>query len=432
MFDWITPPAALVGPALTAYVLFDLFLIVVLARLLGSAMAAVRQPRVVGEILAGIMLSPTLLGDNLSQVLVPLQVRPILAALAALGLILFMFLAGVEFETSAVRGRVKQAGLLALLSVALPALLGFPLAQVMHSAAYIGPAGESRLALALLLGAALSVTAFPIMAHILMERGELNTPLGALGVATAAIMSVLMFTYIAFAGAVAAAGGFGGLLITIMLILLFGLLSWFAVRPLLARWLAPAVESGTVGANHTALVFAGLVLYGLLAQQIGVNALVGGFVWGLILPPAPELRRALAARVRDVALILLLPVFFALSGFATDLKLLTLETLPVTALVLLAAIAGKFLGAAPARAFGLSWNEVGILGALVNTRGLLVLVAGLIGLELAIISNLTFTILVVVALVTNLMTVPLLDLFALRRQPDLTGFGNLSGLSSKK
>jgi Kef-type K+ transport system membrane component KefB len=124
------------------------------------------------------------------------------------------------------------------------------------------------------------------------------------------------------------------------------------------------------------------------------------------------MRQGIAARVRDIALIFLLPVFFAMAGFSTDLKLLTAETLPVVLVVLLAAVGGKFLAAVPARAFGLSWNETGMLGALFNARGLLVLVAGLIGLQLEIISILTFTIIVVVALVTNLMTLPLLNLFS--------------------
>ena len=132
----------------------------------------------------------------------------------------------------------------------------------------------------------------------------------------------------------------------------------------------------------------------------------------MILPTSPELRKAIAAKVQDVAMVFLLPVFFANAGFMADLKLITLQTLPVTLLVLAASIAGKFLAAIPARSFGLQWREVGFLGALFNTRGLLVLVVGLIGLELNIITNLTFSITVVVALATNLMTLPLLNLFS--------------------
>jgi Kef-type K+ transport system membrane component KefB len=391
-----------------AYALFDLFLIIVLARLLGNLLSRLGQPRVVGEILAGILLGPTLLGDNLSQVIAPLPARPILSLISMLGLILFMFLAGVEYDVSQIQGRARQAGLLALLSVALPALLGFPVAAVLHNSTFAGPQGNSLLPFALFIGAALSVTAFPVMAHILMERGELNTPLGSISVATAGLMSVLMFTYIAFAGAVAAASGFADFTLKLVWIALFLLASGFLVRPWLRRTLAGAVKNGQVSGDGMALLFAGMVLYGLVAHLIGINALVGGFAWGFLLPDDRALRQAVAERVRDVAMILLLPVFFAMAGFSADLKLITLEVLPATGLVLLAAIGGKFLAALPARLTGLSWRETAVLGALFNTRGLLVLVVGLIGLQMHIITNLTFTITVVVALVTNLMTLPLL------------------------
>lgn len=416
MFSWLqqlTPATNVAGPVLVAYVLLIVFLIVVLARILGNLMLKLNQPRVVGEILAGIALGPTLLGSNLSKVVAPVEARATVGVIATLGLILFMFLAGVEFDAERVKPKAKQASLLALLSVALPAILGFPVAQMMHTTVYAGPAGAEFLPFALFIGAALSVTAFPVMAHILMERGELNSPMGSLGVATTGIMSILMFLFIAFAGAVATSmasgAGFTNFLLTIVYIILFGLISWYGVRPFLNRVLP---NTSTLTGNHMAIIFGGLVLYGLIAHQLKINALVGGFVWGMILPNAPELRKAIAAKVQDVALVFLLPIFFANAGFLADLKLITLQTLPVTLLVLAASIAGKFLAAIPARSFGLQWREVGFLGALFNTRGLLVLVVGLIGLELNIITNLTFSITVVVALATNLMTLPLLNLFS--------------------
>jgi Kef-type K+ transport system membrane component KefB len=251
------------------------------------------------------------------------------------------------------------------------------------------------------------------MAHILMERGELNSPLGSLGVATAGIMSVLMFLYLAFAAA-AAAGGFSDFLLNVGLIAAFGLVSWFGFRPLLARTIPGLFQNGVLSGTGVAIVFGGMVLFGLITHLLDINALVGGFVWGLILPADPALRQHLAGKVRDVALVLFLPVFFALAGFSTDLKLLTLGTIPAVLIVLLAAVAGKFIAAVPARAFGLSWRDAAVLGALFNTRGLLVLVVGLIGLQLNLITTLTFTIFVVVALVTNLMTLPLLNILSRR------------------
>jgi Kef-type K+ transport system membrane component KefB len=403
-------PSPVTGPLLITYVLLDVFLIVALARILGGLVQKLGQPRVVGEILAGVLLGPTLLGTA-SLAVAPAEARPIISSLSTLALIMFMFLAGVEYDLSRVRGKGKQALVLALLAVAVPAILGFPIARLIHSPEYAGTAGTELLPFALFIGAALSVTAFPVMAHILMERGELNSPMGSLGVATTGIMSVVMFSYIAFAAAVAAARGYADFLTKCGYIVLFGLAAWFAVRPLMRRLLPDNPAGPPISANGMAIVFGGMVLFGMIGHMIGIHAMVGGFAFGLVIPAVPRLRQAIAEKLRDVAMILFLPIFFSVAGFSTDLKLLNAQSITAVALMLLGAIAGKFLAAVPARAFGLSWREVGILGALFNTRGLLVLVAGLIGLQLQIITTLMFTIIVVVALVTNLMTLPLLRAF---------------------
>jgi Kef-type K+ transport system membrane component KefB len=413
----LIPPQNVAGPLLISYVLLDIFLIVVLARILGGMMTKIGQPRVVGEILAGILLGPTLLGQNLSLVIAPAEARPALSSFATLALALFMFLAGVEYDLRKVKGREGQAGLLAVLAIAIPALLGFPIAKAIFSPAFAGEAAKELLPFALFIGAALSVTAFPVMAHILMERGELNSKLGSLGVATTGIMSVIMFSYISFAAAVAAANGFKDFLLKVGLIILFALISWYLMRPLLRRMFPGEELSG----DGMALCFSGLTLYAMIAHQLGINAMVGGFLWGMILPENNALRVNISAKVKDIAMIFLLPIFFAMSGFQTDLKLITLDTLPAAVLMLIGAIAGKFLAAVPSRVFGMTWSETGILGALFNTRGLLVLVAGLIGLQFEIITNLTFTIIVVVALVTNLMTVPVLNLISDRESRSLAG-----------
>jgi Kef-type K+ transport system membrane component KefB len=240
-------------------------------------------------------------------------------------------------------------------------------------------------------------------------------------------MSVIMFTYIAFAAAMATASGMNNFLMRIVQIILFVLVSWLVVRPVLNRVLPGLAQGDVVSPTSMAIAFSGLVLYGLIAHLIGINALVGGFAWGFVLPNDKRMRREMAAKIRDVAMIFFLPVFFAMAGFSTDLKLLTVETIPVIALVLLAAIGGKFIAAMPARAFGLSWRGTGTLGALFNTRGLLVLVVGLIGLQLEIITVLTFTIIVIVALVTNLMTLPLLKLFS---QPQTLPVAEAGGTGS--
>ncbi len=410
VLDWIdalVPPTNLTGSTLLAFVLLDIFIIVLLAQGLGNLSVKFGQPRVVGGILAGILLGPTLLGDTLSQVIAPLEARRVLGAVGSLALILFMFLAGAEFDVGRIKGRVGQACLLGFLSVAVPAALGFPVAAVMYTDVYAA-ADIDFLPFALLLGSALSVTAFPILAYILMERGELNSLLGSLGVATAGVVTVLMFLYMAFAAA-AVAGGFSGFLMNIGLIVAFGVFSWFVMRPYLAATLPSMFQNGTFSSSGMAIVFGGMVLYGLVTHLLDIHAMVGGFIWGVIIPADFGLRQHLTNKVRDVTLVLLLPVFFALAGFSTDFKLLTLETIPAVLIVLLAAVGGKLIGAFPAKAFGLNWRDTAVLGALFNTRGLLVIVVGLIGLELNIITSLTFTIFVLVALVTTLMTLPFLN-----------------------
>jgi Kef-type K+ transport system membrane component KefB len=399
-------------PTIIAYVLLDVFLIVALARILGNVMTKIGQPRVVGEILAGVLLGPTLLGADLSFFISPAEARPILSAIATIALVLFMFLAGVEYDTEVIRGRAGQAGTLAVFAVAIPALLGFPVAALMHNATYAGPKGADFLPFALFIGAALAVTAFPVMAHILMERGQLNSKMGGLGVASTGFMSILMFLFIAFAASVASKNysNFG---LKVALTVAFLAFSWLVARPALDRFMKAQVHDGSMSGNGMAVAFAGMILWGLAGDRVGINALVGGFIWGVIMPQDQAVRHALAAKVRDVAMIFLLPIFFAFAGYSADLKLIHASTIGPLLVVLVAAVGGKFLAAVPAKALGgLTWQETGTLGALFNTRGLLVLVAGLIGLQATIITPTTFTIIVVMALVTNLMTLPLLNLFS--------------------
>jgi Kef-type K+ transport system membrane component KefB len=400
-----------IGPTLIAYVLLDVFLIVALARILGNLVTRIGQPRVVGEILAGVTLGPTLLGKDLSFFIAPTEAQVVLQAIATIALIAFMFLAGVEYDIGVIKGRAGQATTLAVSSVAIPALLGFPVAAAMHNATFAGAKGSDFLPFALFIGAALAVTAFPVMAHILMERGQLNSPMGGLGIATTGIMSILMFAYIGFAAATASKS-YGSFAVKYVEAAIFVVASFVVIRPIIGRVLLRMVRGGELSSTGIGIAFAGMVLWGLIADRVGIQALVGGFIWGAIMPQDQAVRHTLAAKTKDFAMIFLLPIFFAFSGFKTDLKLLFHGVVVIPMLLVLAgAIGGKFLAATPARAFGLSWPETGILGALFNTRGLLVLVAGLIGLQAEIINPTTFTIIVIVALVTNIMTLPLLKYF---------------------
>jgi Kef-type K+ transport system membrane component KefB len=265
-------------------------------------------------------------------------------------------------------------------------------------------------------GACLSVTALPVIAHVLLERGELNSRVGGIAIACSAVASVAMFTYIALATAVSDARGYAGFLVKLGLIVVAAVGVRFLLRPVV-RWLVVRSRSpgGGVTPDTMAVVFSGLFLFALAADRIGVNLMVGAFVWGVVMPANRAFRLALAGRLADVARVLLLPVFFAYSGLFTDLRLLTPSVLSILAVVLVASVVSKFTAALPGRLYGMSWRETFELGALMNTRGLVLLVVGLIGLELGIITQATYTILVVVALITNLMTGPLMDALAVRR-----------------
>jgi Kef-type K+ transport system membrane component KefB len=283
----------------------------------------------------------------------------------------------------------------------------------MHQPLFAGPGGGSLFPFGLFIGACLSVTALPVIAHLLLERGELNTRMGGIAVAASAVASVAMFIFIGLVSAVIDARGYGPFLAKLGLIAVAGVVARFVLRPLLRRWLHRNWLPGKgLSADGMAIVFGGLLLAALLADRLGVNAMVGAFAWGVVMPADPELRLALVHRLTDVATVVLLPVFFAYSGLLTDLRLLSLRVVPVLGLVLAAGLLSKFLGALPARAYGVSWRETMALGALMNTRGLVLLVVGLIGLDLHVITRATFSILVVMALVTNLMTGPLLDALA--------------------
>jgi len=406
------------APGVTAFLLLDLLIVIVLARLLGNLANRFRQPRAVGEILAGILLGPTLIGRDLSAFVAPQEVRPALSAIATLALVLFMFRVGVEFDRSSVKGREGQALALGLLSVALPAALGFPVAAAMHVARYTGPSGTSLLPFGLFIGACLSVTALPVIAHVLIERGELNSPSGSTALAAAAVASVATFAYVGLTSAAIDAHGYEAFLIKMGFVVVAAVLVrvWLMrlVRALLRRNRLP---SSGLSRDGMVLVFGGLLFSALLAEVVGVNLMVGAFVWGVVMPRDLRFRTWLAERVGHVASILLLPVFFAYAGLSTDLRLITLPVLPMLGLFLAVAIATKMLAALPGRLYGMSWIEVGELGALMNTRGLVLLVVGLIGLQMDVITQATYTIVVVVALATNLMTGPLLDALSPRASP---------------
>lgn len=377
--------------------LLALAVVVTLARLLGRAARMLGQPPVVGEIVAGILLGPSLFGTTVSGVLFPAEIMPALSGLANVGLVLFMFVIGYELDRATLAGRGRIAVSVSAGSIVLPMVLGVLLALWLaprHDVTRVMP-------FALFVGAAMAVTAFPVLARILADRGMLRTEVGGLALASAAVDDVAAWSLLALVVAVAAAGGQAPW--QLLLAVPYLLLMLFAVRPLLARLV-------TTARRPLAVVLVGLLLSGAATEMIGLHAIFGAFVFGAVMPAGADLRRETLERVEHVSVLLLLPVFFVVAGLKVDLSTVDGSGLVELALILLVAVSGKFVGAyVAARLHGVPARQAGALATLMNTRGLTEIVILTIGLQLGLLDGRLFSMMVVMALVTTVMAGPLLN-----------------------
>lgn len=407
---------------LLLHVLVAIIVIVGATRVLGHAGRWLGQPHVVGEIVAGIALGPSLLGHLAPRVaafVLPAAVAPLVQVLAQVGVVLFMFLVGVELEPDAIRGKGRAAVAISHASILLPFCSGGALALWLYPR--FGTSDVPFYAFALFLGISMSVTAFPVLARIIAERGLEKTPLGALVLTCAAVDDVTAWCLLAVIVSVVKSHLAGGLL-TFGLVLAYVAVVVLVVRPLLVGRARVVETRGAMTRSDLALVML-LVLGGALATDaIGIHALFGAFSVGACVPRDSLLAQALRQRMEDLVIVLLLPAFFALTGMRTRLGLLDGASAWVAcALVLVVACSGKIIGSAvAARSSGLSWRDAGAIGILMNTRGLMELVVLNLGLDLHIISEQVFAMLVLMAIATTFMTGPLLSL-VLPRAPAAAG-----------
>jgi Kef-type K+ transport system membrane component KefB len=398
-------------------------LILGLSRVMGMLFARMRQPQVVGEMVAGITLGPSVLGalclhfhSNLQQRLFPAGTSmELLNLLSELGVIFFLFLVGLEFEMDLVKNRGRSTVFTALSSIAVPFVLGVGVALFLESCGLFGDV--PRLPAALFVGAAMSVTAFPVLARILTERNLQKTKLGVSAIAAAAINDVAAWVILAFVVAIAhtatrASGGGGkwDALRTVALAAGFAALMLFLVRPFLKRLQLIYDRQGRLSQNVVAVLFLLILACAWSTERIGIHAMFGAFLLGVVMPKGTEFVRHVTEKLEDFTVVFLLPIFFAYTGLKTQLGLLNEPILWVyAALILAAACIGKFGGAAVvAKAFGSSWREASAIGVLMNTRGLVELVILTVGLQFNVINDKVFAIMVVMALVTTFMTTPLL------------------------
>ncbi|MBA3365054.1 MAG: cation:proton antiporter [Actinobacteria bacterium] len=439
------PPQVYASADVVAFVIADIAIILLVARAVGWLFVKAKQPRVVGEIVAGILLGPTVLGGTLAKAatpdapavdgsglvneLFPLQAFSVLSNLGQVGLVFFMFLVGLELDQRLLKGRGRQITLLALAVVIVPIGFGFLVGAVLDSATW-RPEGVDYTTFSLFLGAGLSVTAFPVMARILQEKGLIATQMGALGVGAAAAVTVLMFLVIAAASASAEGSGvveqvgFKALLTVAFLAVLA-----FVVRPLMSFVTRGWREGGSLG-EILGILLPLALLAGLAADQIGINALVGGFLFGLAVPARPGLSEAVIERMEEAVVLFLLPIFLAVSGLRTDFRLLELDMVVGLLLFLALMIIGKWgVGYVVGRGVGLASHQAHTMGVLLNCRGLLILVVALIGLQLGVITSEMQLVFVVGAIVTTLMTGPLIDHFLAKEPVPAEADRRTSGVS---
>ena len=392
--------------------LLQIATIVVFSRLLGFLFTKIGQPLVIGEIIAGIFLGPSLLGffwPGISNFLFQPDSLPNLQFLSQLGLILFMFIVGLELDVQLLKNKVYTAVVVSHASIIFPFLGGVSLAYFLYQS--LAPPQISFLAFGLFMGIAMSITAFPVLARILHERGLTKTVQGSLAITCAAIGDVTAWCILAAVIAIVQAGTMVSAVFTMLLSLLYAFIMLKLVQPGLER--IGVKYAGAEGLNKTFVVlsFAVLFLSALATEVIGIHALFGAFLAGVVMPAQAGFRKILAAKIEDFSLVILLPLFFAYTGLKTQIGLLNDGSAwLICGLIILVAVAGKVFGSVAAAKFtGQSWSDSLAIGVLMNTRGLMELIVLNIGYDLGVLSPTVFTMMVLMALVTTFMTSPALS-----------------------
>lgn len=395
-----------------AMVLLSLTVVIVASRVLGALFArGLGQPAVIGEILAGIALGPSLLGavwPEAGAVLVPSEVGPYVKVLAQIGVVLFMFLVGLELDLRTLRRSSRTTLAVAHGGIVVPFVSGAVLALWLFPR--YGPAGVDFTSFSLFLGVSMSVTAFPVLARILTDRGVHRTPLGTLALASAAVDDVSAWTLLAFVVGVAS-GSVGDLVWMVPALCAYIGAMVLVVRPLMRR-LSTMADERELDQHMFAAVIVLLLLSAWVTESIGIHALFGAFLLGVVTPHEGRLAERLQQRIEDIVLVLLLPAFFVFTGMRTQVGLVSSASdWAWCAVIVAVATFGKLGGVfAASRAMGLPTRSSVALGVLMNTRGLMELIVLNIGLDLGVISPTLFAMLVIMALVTTIATGPLLRL----------------------
>ncbi len=393
--------------------ILQILTIIIVARFFAYLSSKLGQPSVVGEIFAGIFLGPSILGmwhPEFSAFLFPVESLGNLKFLSQVGLILFMFVVGMELDLKVLRTKAHEAVVISHVSIIVPFMLGTGLAYFVYLD--YAPANIAFLPFALFMGIAMSITAFPVLARIIQERELTRTPLGALIITCAAADDISAWCIFAAVVAIVKAGSLMNAGYTILLAIAYVLIMIKVVRPFLTRFGKVCSTKESISKSVAAVFFILILLSAYATEVIGIHAIFGAFLAGVIMPPHANFRKIFAEKIEDVALLLFLPLFFVFTGLRTQISLLHDSTSwQICGLIILVAVVGKFLGSAVAAKFvGQNWRNSIIIGALMNTRGLMELIILNIGYDLGILSPDIFAMMVIMALATTSMAGPVLDL----------------------
>lgn len=396
--------------------LLQIITILIVCRLFGWMFQKIGQPTVIGEIVAGIVLGPSVLGHLLpgvSAFLFPLESLGNITILSQFGLILFMFAIGMELDIGEVRKKLKETILISHTSTIVPFFFGMLTAYYVYGS--YAHKGTPFLSFALFSGIAMSITAFPVLARIIQEKGLTKTHLGTISLASAANGDITAWCLLAVVIAIAQAGSMLSAVYNILFSILYILFMFLAVRPFLRMIGHIYHNKEVIDKALVALMFLLLIVSSYFTEILGLHALFGAFIAGVVMPGNIKFRKIMTEKVEDVSLALFLPLFFVSTGLRTEIGLLnTPELWVMCGIFIVVAIIGKFGGALfSARFVGESWKDSFYIGALMNTRGLMELVVLTIGYEMKILPPSIFVMLVLMTLVTTFMTIPLVSFIKL-------------------
>ena len=393
--------------------LIQIIAVLLMVRLFGYLFNYIGQPGVIGEIVAGIVLGPSVLGalfPDAFQFLFPPDSLTNLELLSQVGLILFMFVIGMELDFSVLKNKINETLVISHAGILVPFLLGILSSYWIYEE--YAASQTPFLPFALFIGISMSITAFPVLARIIQERNMTKTPLGTLAIASAANDDVTAWCLLAVVIAISKAGSFASALYSVGLAVVYIVIMFLVVRPFLKKVGEVYANQEAINKTFVAFILLILIISSCITEVIGIHALFGAFMAGVVMPSNIGFRKVMMEKVEDISLVFFLPLFFAFTGLRTEIGLInSLELWFVCLLLVTVAVAGKLGGCAvAARLVGESWKDSLTVGTLMNTRGLMELVALNIGYEMGVLPPSIFVILVIMALVTTFMTTPLLHL----------------------